>query len=96
MIAGFGDKTTRDIYDGIESKDARKLSPILWSVICRKLDMIQSAQEIRDLMAPPGNRLEPLKGKLKEFHSIRVNNQYRIIFHWSEGAAYEVKVTDYH
>ena len=96
MIAHFWDKTTRDIYDGIESKDARKSPRVLWSVIYRNLDMIQSAREMRDLLAPPGNRLEPLKRKLKGFQSIRVNNQYRIIFRWSEGAAHEVKITDYH
>ena len=58
--------------------------------------MIQAANELRDLMAPPGNQLEGLKGKLKGQHSIRVNDQYRIIFLWSVGVAHNVKVTDYH
>ena len=96
MIANFGDKTTRDIFDGINSKEARRIPRQLWPVATRRLDLINAAHEIRDLSAPLGNRLEALKGKLKGFHSIRVNDQYRIIFRWLDGQATKVKVADYH
>jgi proteic killer suppression protein len=96
VIAGFGDDTTQDIYDGINSKEARKIPIQLWPVITRKLDMLNAAHKLSDLASPPGNRLEALKGILKGRHSIRVNDQYRIVFRWSEGNAYEVRVTDYH
>jgi len=96
VIASFGDDTTRDIFDGVNSKEARKIPMQLWSVAARKLDMLNTAHELSDLSAPPGNRLEPLKGGLKGLHSIRVNDQYRIIFRWSDGNAHAVRVTDYH
>ncbi len=67
-----------------------------WPVAARKLDMINAATELKDLFAPPGNRLEALKGNWKGFHSIRVNDQYRIVFKWVQGQAHQVKVTDYH
>ena len=62
----------------------------------RKLDMIHAAHELIDLRVPPGNRLEKLKGKLKDFHSIRINDQFRIIFKWAQGAAEGVEIVDYH
>jgi proteic killer suppression protein len=96
VIAGFGDDTTRDIFDGANSKEARKIPMQLWPVAVRKLDMLNAAHALGDLAAPSGNRLEPLKGDLKGLHSIRVNDQYRIIFRWSDGNAHEVRVTDYH
>lgn len=96
MIASFADKTTQDIFDGLNSKEARRIPRDIWRIVARKLDMIQGANELRDLLAPPGNRLEALKGNLKGFHSVRVNDQYRTIFHWSGNAAHEVRVTDYH
>ncbi len=68
----------------------------LWPVAVRKLDMLNAAHELGDLFAPSGNRLESLKGDLKGLHSIRVNDQYRIVFRWSDGNAHEVRVTDYH
>jgi proteic killer suppression protein len=96
VIARFGDDTTRDIFDGVNSKEARKIPMSLWPIAIRKLDMLNAAQALGDLSAPPGNRLEHLKGALKELHSIRVNDQYRIIFRWSDGNAHEVRVADYH
>ncbi len=95
MIADFGDKTTEHLYHGLFSKAARKIPRQLWSIIVRKLDMVNAACELRDL-ATPGNRSEPLKGNRRGFYSIRVNDQYRIIFRWSAGNAHDVKVTDYH
>ncbi len=96
VISSFGDKTTRDIFDGINSKEARRIPKQLWPIVFRKLDMVNATQELKDLLAPPGNRLEALKGNLKGLYSIRVNDQYRIIFRWATGHAEEVKVVDYH
>ena len=96
MIASFADKVTRDLYDGTNSKEARTIPKQLSPIVARKLDMINAAHALLDLSSPPGNRLEALKGEKKGLHSIRVNDQYRIIFRWSEGNAYDVQVTDYH
>jgi toxin HigB-1 len=96
VIASLADATTRDIFDGINSKAARKIPRPLWPVIARKLDILNTAHELIDLASPPGNRLEVLKGKWAGFHSIRINDQYRIVFQWSAGTTHEVRVTDYH
>ena len=96
MIASFGDDTTRHIFDGVNSKEARRISIQLWPTIVRKLDMLNVAHKLGDLAAPPGNRLEALKGNLKGLHSIRVNDQYRIIFRWTDSNAADVRITDYH
>ncbi len=96
MIAGFGNQGTRDIYDGVNSKEARKVLPVnLWPVARRKLDMIAAAREKRDLLAPPGNKLEELKGNLAGKLSIRINDQYRVVFRFEGGNATEVAITDY-
>ena len=96
MIISFGNKAAEDIFNAEETRDARRIPKDLWKVARRKLDMIHAAHEIRDLLAPPGNRLERLKGKLAEFHSIRINDQFRIIFKWTDGNAKDVSVLDYH
>ena len=96
MITGFGNKTTEDIYHGINSKEARKISSEIWRVAARKLDMINTAHVLQDLLAPPGNRLETLKGNMKGFHSIRVNDQYRIVFKWLNNNAENVRILEYH
>ncbi|MCB4756918.1 MAG: type II toxin-antitoxin system RelE/ParE family toxin [Elusimicrobia bacterium] len=96
MIVGFGDQTTRDIYDGLDSKSAREIPKIVWPQSRRKLDALSAAHELRDLSVPPGNRLKRLRGDLNDFYSIRVNDQYRVIFKWSEGNARDVRITDYH
>jgi proteic killer suppression protein len=93
MIKSFGDKETGKIWNGIYSK---KLLTEIQKIARRKLRMINSAQDINDLKVPPGNRLEKLKGNLKEFYSIRINNQWRIIFKWIGSDAYEVQIIDYH
>ena len=61
-----------------------------------KLDLINAAQSLEDLKSPPGNRLEPLKGNLVGFHSIRINNQWRIVFRWQDSNAHDVQIIDYH
>lgn len=96
MIISFKSQATQDIYDGIDSKEARKVSRPVWRVAQRKLDMINAAVKITDLKVPPGNRLEPLKGKLKGFYSVRINDQYRIVFCFKDSNAYDVMITDYH
>ena len=65
-------------------------------VALRKLDMLYYAARLDDLKAPPGNRLESLSGDLKDFHSIRINNQWRIVFHWTNAGPSDVRVIDYH
>ena len=96
MIASFGDETTEGIFNGENTKAARRIPVEVWKTASRKLDMLNAAHELRDLMIPPGNRLESLRGTLAGKHSIRVNDQFRILFRWKDGNAYEVQVKDYH
>jgi len=96
MIVSFGDKATSDLYHGISSSKARKLLNQVHEVALYKLDVLNAAQILEDLKSPPGNRLEPLKGDLKGFHSIRINNQWRIVFRWEANAAHDVQIMDYH
>ena len=93
MINSFGDKETEKIWNGIKSK---KLPNKIQQVARRKLRMLNNVQNINDLRVPPGNRLEKLKGDLKAYYSIRVNENYRIIFKYKSGNATEVKIVDYH
>ena len=96
MIRGISDKVTEDLYHGKNSKNARKVPKSIWRIIQRKLDMLNRAVSLRDLRAPPSNRLERLRGDLEGFHSIRVNDQYRIVFAFRHGDAHAVQVRDYH
>ncbi|HEB86810.1 MAG TPA: plasmid maintenance system killer protein [Gammaproteobacteria bacterium] len=82
---------------GKSSKSARKLCPqSLWKIARRKLDQLDSVLNIEELKVPPGNRLESLSGNRKGEFSIRINDQYRICFKWSESGPFEVEITDYH
>ncbi len=97
MIVTFADQGTEDIFNGKDTKAARRALPQkLHRVAVRKLDWLNRARALEDLKAPPSNHLEALKGDLEGYWSIRVNDQYRIIFQWREGNAYRVKITDYH
>jgi toxin HigB-1 len=96
MIVQFGDKATEDVYNGISSRDSRRIPQNILSVAYRKLDMINSAQCLEDLKAPPGNRLEALKGNFFGFYSIPINRQYRIIFKMIQSSASNVQIIDYH
>lgn len=96
MIITFLSEATRDIYDGLESKQARRIPQTIWRVAQRKLDLLNAAHSLIDLKSPPANRLEGLKGDLKGKYSIRINDQYRIIFEFRDGNAYEVEIVDYH
>ena len=96
MIQSFADKTTAHIFQQRNSKDARLVPKDLWRVVQRKLKMLDVAATPDDLESPPGNRLKPLKGKMRGRCSIRVNDQYRVTFRWENGHAFEVTVEDYH
>lgn len=93
MIKSFSNKETEKIWNGIQSK---KLPFEIQNVARRKLRMINNAQNITDLRIPPANHLEKLSGDLSGLYSIRINNQWRIIFNWENDNAYEVQIIDYH
>lgn len=97
MLISFDDDETRDIFDGkFSKKAAKRLDPAFWKVAQRKLHMIKAAIRLEDLRIPPANHLEALMGDLKGMHSIRINEQYRIIFQWDGQDAKDVKIIDYH
>jgi len=96
VIKSFGDKGTRDIYNGESSRYGRKIPELLHGKICRLLDQINAAPTVEMLRVPPSNRLEKLKGNLKDYWSLRINDQWRIVFRWENSDAWEVRVTDYH
>ncbi len=96
MIASFGDQATEDLYHGLRTKRVRRVPRDIWRVARRKLDIIEYAHVLQDLAVPPGNRLEALKGDLDGFHSIRINDQWRVVFRWHSGAAHDVAIVDYH
>lgn len=93
MIVSFGSKETEKIWLG---EWVKKIPNKVQEIGRRKLRMLNNSQNIADLTIPPSNKLEKLKGNLKEFYSIRVNDQWRIIFKWSNGNASEVEIIDYH
>lgn len=96
MIASFGDRATEALFHGRSGKAVKGIPVDIRGVAIRKLDLLNAARELRDLRAPPGNRLEPLKGELKGKRSIRVNQQWRVVFRWEGGDAHEVAIVDYH
>jgi toxin HigB-1 len=93
MILTFGSKETEKIWKG---ERVAKLPLDIQTTGRRKLRMLHNSQNLADLRIPPSNRLEKLGGNLKEFYSIRINDQWRIIFLWNNGQASEVKIMDYH
>lgn len=93
MIISFGSKDTKKIWDGERVKG---FSTELQEITRRKLRMLNNSQNIADLQIPPSNRLEKLKGNLKEFYSIRINDQWKMIFKWDKGNALEVEILDDH
>jgi proteic killer suppression protein len=96
LINSFGDTATEDLYHGRHTTRVRRFPQTIIPVALRKLDMINAAYELSDLRIPPGNHLEALKGDLEGFYSIRINDQWRIIFRWKNGGADDVTVIDYH
>lgn len=93
MIISFGSKDTKKIWEG---EWVSRLSTSLQEMTRRKLRMLNNSQSMADLLIPPSNRLEKLKGNFKEYYSIRINSQWRIIFKWSSGNASDVEIVDYH
>lgn len=97
MIVSFNDEGTEDVFNGKNTKAARKSCPeSLWKVAVRKLDQLDSVAALTDLRVPPGNRLEALTGHRKGQHSIRINDQYRICFVWATSGPDQVEIVDYH
>lgn len=96
MITSFGDQATEDFYNGVHSKYSRKIPSDIAAVAQRKLDMIHAAQRPEDLKAPPGNRLEHLKGNFAGFYSVRINDRFRVIFKMAQSNSYAVQIVDYH
>ena len=93
MIISFGSKDTEKIWLG---ERVKKIPIEIQQLGRRKLRMINNSQDLKDLRIPPSNRLEKLKGKSKDKYSIRINDQWRIIFRWDNNNAYEVEILDYH
>ena len=93
MILSFGSKDTEKVWNGFRIK---KPSIELQEISRRKLRMLNNSLNLTDLRIPPSNRLEKLSGRLKEYHSIRINDQWRIIFKWNKSNATEVEIIDYH
>jgi addiction module HigA family antidote len=96
VIRTFADETTRAIWNGVNSKAARRIPRELWPNVRRKLDQIDAVTRLDDLKVPPGNRLHALGADLRGFHALRVNDQYRIVFRFEGGDAFDVRCTDYH
>lgn len=92
MIQSFGDNDTHELF---ERESNRRFNSIA-RVALRKLIQMNQAGNLHDLAVPPGNRLEPLKGNLTGYHSIRINNQWRIIFIWTDYGPIDVEICDYH
>ncbi len=96
MIQSFGDQLTDKIFNGVRDKEVAKFPQDVLNTAKRKLDMIEYATVLQDLLVPPGNRLEKLKGDLEGCYSIRINDQWRIVFDWQNDGAYDVRIMDYH
>ena len=96
MIKSFGDNATEELFHNIQSRRTRRFPSEISRSVLRKLDVIDGAHQLQDLQTPSGNRLEALKGELKGYYSVRVNDQWRIVFRWSGDSAHEVSLVDYH
>ena len=97
MIRSFETAGTEDVFNGRNTKDARKTCPRdLWRVAARKLEQLDSVEQLEELRIPPGNRLEALTGDRKGQHGIRVNDLFRVCFIWTEEGPSSVEIVDYH
>jgi len=92
MIRSFGDKRTQALFEDSYVAEFRGVA----RRAKRKLEALHAANRVGDLAIPPSNRLERLRGDLRDFHSIRINDQWRVIFRWIEGDAHDVRILDYH
>ena len=97
MIVSFADAGTENVFHARASKAARRACPpSLWAIARRKLDLLNAAVSLASLRVPPGNRLESLKGDQAGQFSIRINDQFRICFDWTDGGPADVEIADYH
>lgn len=96
MVESFGNRLAEDLFYDRVSREVRRFPPELRRGARRKLLYLHDAGELADLRVPPGNRLETLKGKLAGYHSIRINDQWRVVFRWQSGNASDVQIVDYH
>jgi proteic killer suppression protein len=97
MIQSFKTKGAEDLFNGISSHEARQTCPyVLWRVVARKLDQLDSVEMLDELRIPPDNRLEQLSGERRGQYSIRINDQYRICFLWTNSGPDHVEIVDYH
>ena len=97
MIQSFKNEGTEDVFNGENTRAARKICPnSIWKVAARKLDQVDSVTALSELRIPPNNKLEALSGDRKGQHSIRINDQYRLCFVWTESGPDQVEIVDYH
>lgn len=97
VITSFRNVGSEDVFNGIDSKRARRVCPVLlWKIARRKLEWMDAAAALSDLRSPPANQLEALKGDRSGQHSIRINAQYRICFVWTDSGPDQVEIVDYH
>ena len=96
MIASFRDRALESFYYRGPGRKSRRIPADLYAAIRRKLDRLNAATDLNDLRVPPGNRLEALRGERQGAYSIRVNDQWRIVFRWKDDAPHDVELTDYH
>ena len=96
MIESFGNTVAEDFFYDRKNKSTRSFPNELRRTARRKLLYLHDVTDLQDLRVPPGNRLESLKGNLKGFHSIRINDQWRVVFRWAGGNSFDVQVVDYH
>jgi proteic killer suppression protein len=93
MIKSFANSETEKVFRRLFS---RRLPPDIQAIARRKLEILDAAEALSDLLIPPSSRLEKLSGNRQQQHSIRINDQWRICFEWREGNAYQVEIVDYH
>ena len=96
MIKSFGNRLAEDLFQDKSTRTVRQFPQELKRAARRKLLYLHDTAALMDLRVPPGNRLEALKGHLKGYHSIRINQQWRVVFQWKDGNALKVQVVDYH
>jgi proteic killer suppression protein len=97
VIQSFKKGGTEDVFNDRRSRKATRICPVeIWRVARRKLEQLDSVSELHHLAVPPGNELEPLKGDRKGQHSIRINDQYRVVFTWTDAGPEAVQIVDYH
>lgn len=96
VIRSFADATTKDIWNGRNTRAARLIPHTVWPAARRKMDMLHQVERVQELRVPPGNRLEALRGSRAGQDSVRVNDQYRLTFTFTDGHAFDVCCEDYH